>query len=64
MSNKLSAKMCEERFTQRQLAQKMNISISAFSNKMTGKSDWKCQEAAQLCEILNIPKSRWTEFFT
>lgn len=57
--NKLKAQMALKDFTQRSLVAEMNkrglkISENTFSSKMTGKSQFDCEDADMICEILEI----------
>lgn len=53
-SNKLRAKMAEKGFTQRSLANEINMSENAFSLKMTGRSTFDILEAENICRVLHI----------
>lgn len=42
------------RYSQKRLAKATNISPRYFSDKMTGKVDWKLSEIQSVCRILDI----------
>ena len=57
--NKLKAQMALKGFTQRSLVAEMNkrglkISENTFSSKMNSKSQFDCEDADLICEILEI----------
>ena len=57
--NKLKAQMALKGFTQRSLVAEMEkrgmkISENTFSSKMTGKSQFDCDDADIICDILEI----------
>lgn len=57
--NKLKAQMALKGFTQRSLAAEMKrrgikISENTISSKMNGKSQFDCEDADVICEILEI----------
>ena len=57
--NKLKSQMALKGFTQRSLVAEMDkrglkISENTFSSKMTGKSQFDCEDADIICEILEI----------
>ena len=57
--NKLKAQMALKGVTQRSLVAEMKrrgvkISENTFSSKMTGKSQFDCEDADIICEILEI----------
>ena len=57
--NKLKVQMLFKGYTQRSLVAEMNkrgmkISENTFSSKMNGKSQFDCEDADIICEILEI----------
>ena len=44
-------------------AEHIGLSVTAFSNKINGKSAFKVHEAARLSDYLNMPKERSREIF-
>ncbi len=54
---KLKGLRVEHGFTQKEMAQKMNIGIVTYTLKENGKRDFSSKELAKLCEILNVEAS-------
>lgn len=57
--NKLKAQMALKGFTQRSLVAEMNrrgfkIGENTFSSKMKGKSQFDCEDADVICDILEV----------
>lgn len=52
--NILRAKMVEAGYTQRSLAEKINISENTLSNKLNGRSAFDVNEVRGICEALGI----------
>lgn len=57
--NKLRSRMALKGFTQRALVAEMNkkgqkITENTLSSKMNGKSQFDCEDATAICEILNL----------
>lgn len=57
--NKLKAQMALKGFNQRSLVAEMNkrgakIGENTFSSKMTGKSQFDCEDADIICDILEV----------
>lgn len=57
--DKLKARMALKRYTQKSLVSEMKrrgkrISENTFSSKMNGKSQFDCEDADVICEILEI----------
>ena len=60
--NKLRAKLALNGYTQKSLVTEMNkrgvkITENTFSSKMTGRSQFFCDEADVICDILGIESS-------
>ena len=58
-TNKLKAQMALKGFTQKSLVAEMNrrgfkISENTFSSKMNGKSQFDCEDADIICDIIEI----------
>lgn len=63
--SKLFGLMAEKKYTQRALAQTLDISENAFTNKIKGRSTFNSIEIATICNILGIPNTQiGTYFFT
>lgn len=62
-TSKLRAKIVENGLTYQALSQMMGISSCTFGRKIKNISDTTLPEAAQIINILNIPKSEITEYF-
>lgn len=54
MFNKLRGRIVEKEGTQRQFAEKMNLSKQTLSLKLNGKREWKQCEIEKACTILDI----------
>ena len=60
--NKLKAQMALKGYTQRSLVAEMNrrgykISENTFSSKMNGKTQFDCDDADIICDIIEIESS-------
>lgn len=51
---KLRGLMAEKRIKQIDLADELNISISAMNNKMLGKTDFTLREIKELARLFNV----------
>ena len=52
--NKLLGKIKEKGFTQRAVAEKLNIKATTFSQKLNNKAHFKQSEIANMCALLDI----------
>ena len=60
--NKLKSQMALKGYNQRTLVAEMNkrgykVTENTFSSKMTGKSQFDCEDADVICEILEVEDS-------
>lgn len=62
-TKKLKARMVEYGFTQKPIAKRLGISTQSFNYKLNGKLQFKGNEIAILCEILNIESNDIPEYF-
>ncbi len=62
--NKLKGRIKEKDLSYFSLSKEIGISVSAFSNKMNGRSAFDIIEAGKLSSILDIPPQDITIFFT
>lgn len=53
MFNNLEAEMARKKITQKQLANVLNISFSAISDKMNGKQDFKLRECKSIVQFFD-----------
>lgn len=53
-ANLLKGKIIAAGYTQKSLAQALNISQNTLSNKITGKNQFNSDEIVALCELLSI----------
>ena len=51
---KLKGAMREKGFSQRQLAEKLGISVASLNSKVNGKVDFKVGEAKEISKILSL----------
>lgn len=56
--NILRAKMVEAGYTQRSLAEKLNISENTLSNKLKGRSAFDVNEVRDICAVLGIENDK------
>lgn len=54
MINRLKGKITEAGYTQRTLAQKLNMSKNTLNSKVNGKTSFNISEIEALCAILGI----------
>jgi transcriptional regulator with XRE-family HTH domain len=52
--DKLRGKMAEKKVTQKEMAECLGISTQAFNKKMNGKIRFNTNDAAIICQKLNI----------
>ena len=62
--NKLKGRIREKGTNYTRLAQDLGISVSAFNNKINGRSEFDIVEAGKLSSILDIPPRDIINFFT
>lgn len=55
--NKFLSKMVEAGYTQKTLAEKMNISKNTINAKINGKGYFDTKQVVTICEILHIQSS-------
>lgn len=53
-SNKLRAKIRENGFTQKEVAEKIGISLQSLSYKINNKIEFRASEMERLCNLLDI----------
>jgi len=56
-------RLAELSITQKQLADKIEISSVSLSNKLTGKTEFNLSEIYKICEALQIPKDNIISYF-
>ena len=61
--NKLKGRIKEKNLSYSSLSKDIGISLSAFSNKMNGRSAFDIVEASRLSSILDIPPEDIIIFF-
>lgn len=61
--SKLFGRMAEKKYSQRALAQALNISENAFTNKVKGRSTFNSVEIATICNILDISNTQIGAYF-
>lgn len=52
--DKLRGKMAEKKMNQKEMAESLGISTQAFNKKMNGKTRFSTNDAAIICQKLNI----------
>lgn len=52
--NLLKSYMTLNGVSQRELANELNMSLSAFSSKITNKKEFTVKQAAKICDVLHI----------
>lgn len=52
---KLKGILREKKINYEKLSQRLNMSLSALSNKINGKSVFDLVEVVKICELANIP---------
>lgn len=60
---KLKAAMTEARYTQRNLAKDMKMSVNALNFKINGKTPITIDEAVLLGKLLNLDNEKFNEIF-
>lgn len=60
---KIKAAMVEAGFSQRKLAEEMNMSKNTLNAKINGRARIFVDEALKLCVLLNIPQENVAEIF-
>ena len=60
---KLKGAITAAGFTQDDVAKRLNISATAFNNKVTGKSEFKASEIIALKRLLNLTWDEVEEIF-
>lgn len=63
MYPKLYGRLAEARVSQKELAEKINMSPSALSEKLRGKRDFAVNEVRTIAEALSIPAEEVGNFF-
>ncbi len=53
-ANLLRGKIAEAGMTQRDLAEKLSVSVNTMTAKMNGRSCFSLNEAVRICDVLNI----------
>jgi hypothetical protein len=61
--NKLKGKLVEREMSYEKCANSLEISITAFNNKMNGHSKFYIEEAKQLGDILNMTQQEKIDIF-
>lgn len=61
--NKLRGKIIEKFTTQGVFAEKIGLSETSVSNKMTGKSGFNQEDIVKWCEALEIPLDEAGQYF-
>lgn len=62
--NKLKGRIKEKKMTYSFLSTELGISLSAFNNKINGRSTFDIVEASALSSLLDIPPQEVVIFFT
>ena len=62
--DKLKGRIKEKGRNYEQLSHELGISVSAFNNKVNGRSEFDIVEAGKLSSILDIPPRDIINFFT
>ncbi|MCD7722517.1 MAG: helix-turn-helix domain-containing protein [Clostridiales bacterium] len=62
-SNLLKAKIIEFGYSQKDIADFLNISLATLNYKINGKREFKMSEIAPLCKILNLNETELNQIF-
>lgn len=61
--DKLKGKLVEKKMTYSDCAKILDISTTAFSQKINGRVQFTVTEASKLCEALTLPKEERLDIF-
>ena len=57
----LKNKIFEKRLTYQQCAKRLKITVTTFSQKINGKSDFKVKEVVSLAKYLNLTQKEFSK---
>lgn len=55
--------MAEKKYSQKAIAEELNISTNSFNNKIKGRSTFNSKEIAAICNLLEIDSTQIGQYF-
>lgn len=55
--------MAEKKYSQKAIAEELNISTNSFNNKIKGRSAFNSKEIAAICNLLEIDSTQIGQYF-